>query len=246
MKKLVVFLSLIVSMFAFAGFQGLSGSESLGIFNRIECSTGLTCTKDDRNFKIVSSPTVTGGAITITGDEATDGILNIQADQADDNGDSWQILSDATDNSLDFTNDTSGSAVVKWEVATDGNVTMVGSLTGDGGDALSGFLQNQVASSTTTLTAAQCGSTIIGGGTHTLTLPEASTVLGCRYTFINSGSDTITVDPNDGTDQILVLTNAAGDSLTNGTAGNSLVIEAIGDDAWAPVGAEKGTWTDAN
>ena len=125
------------------------------------------------------------------------------------------------------------------------DVTFVQNVLGLGTDSLSGFLQKQVTATATTITAAQCGSTFINSGAIEMELPEASTVLGCRLTFIIGNASAFTIDP-DGGDQIMLLTNAAGDSLIADAVGESLVIEAISASAWAPVGAEKGTWTDSN
>lgn len=122
------------------------------------------------------------------------------------------------------------------------SVSMTGDLAGDGGDQLYGFLQNQVAATATTITAAQCGSTFVNGGAVQMELPEASTVLGCRLTFITGNASNFDINPDDA-DQILVETNAAGDAMRNATLGNSIVIEAISASQWAPV-ATIGTWTD--
>ncbi len=106
-------------------------------------------------------------------------------------------------------------------------------------------LEPQVAATATTITSDQCGSTFVSGGAVEMDLPEASTVLGCRLTFIVGDATNFTVDPDDA-DQIVLLTDAAGDSLIADAVGESLVIEAISASEWAPVGAEKGTWTDSN
>lgn len=96
-----------------------------------------------------------------------------------------------------------------------------------------------------TLTSAMCGSSVINSGSFTATLPEASANLGCRFTFIVGAASELTIDPDDA-DQIVLLTNAAGDSLVADAIGESVVLEAISASAWAPVGAEQGTWTDSN
>lgn len=105
---------------------------------------------------------------------------------------------------------------------------------------------DQVNGASTVATAAKCGATYISSGSATITLPEASTVLGCRYTFIVGAVATLAIDPADSTDQIVLLTNAAGDSLAADAVGESIVLEAIAADSWAPVGKEQGTWTDSN
>ena len=134
---------------------------------------------------------------------------------------------------------TSGQLVVAFSSAASGDIA------GAGSDQLYGYLQNQVAATATTITAAQCGSTFINSGAIEMELPEASTVLGCRLTFIVGNASAFTIDP-DAADQIILLTNAAGDSLAADAIGESVTIEAISASVWAPVGAEKGTWTDSN
>lgn len=118
-------------------------------------------------------------------------------------------------------------------------------LTGDGAHTISGYLKKQVTATATTITAAQCGSTFINAGAIAINLPEASAVLGCRLTFITANAANFDINPDDA-DQILILTNAAGDSIRNATLGNSVTLEAISASQWAPVGKEQGTWTDIN
>jgi hypothetical protein len=136
-------------------------------------------------------------------------------------------------------------SVSSGKLLMDSSGVFTSDISGDGGDQLYGFLQNQVTATATTLTAAQCGSTIKNAGAIEIELPEASTVLGCRFTFIVGNASAFTVDP-DAADQIVLLTDAAGDSLIADAIGESVTIEAISASAWAPVGAEKGTWTDSN
>ena len=121
-----------------------------------------------------------------------------------------------------------------------------------------GFLQNQVASTTTSATAAQCGGTFVSNSADVMTLPEASTVLGCQYTFVCGTADDFDVNPADGTDQIgtvasitganttTVLAPAAGDAIRCTDIGSSIVIEAVGANLWASIGTANGIWTDVN
>lgn len=178
--------------------------------------------------------------------EATDSSLVLQADESDDNGDDWKLSSVASDDSFTISNDASGSQVAKLTIAAStGNVSLVGSLAGDGGDSLSGFLQKQVTATATTITAAQCGSTFINAGAIQMELPEASTVVGCRLTFIVNNATAFTINP-DNADQIVLLTNAAGDAIQADAVGESITIQAVDATNWAPVGAEKGTWSDVD
>ena len=137
-------------------------------------------------------------------------------------------------------------------------VSITSTITGDGGDALVGFLNSKVASTTVALTAAQCDSTIVGAGAHTLTLPEASTVIGCSYRFVAGTADDVAINPADGTDVIgtvasitgtnttTVLAPSAGDSITMTDVGSSITLEAVANDLWASVGNANGIWTDTN
>lgn len=227
-----------------AGFLGLSAGTSLSFFGKINCGTGLTCTRVGDKFNMVSSPTITAGSFTVAGVEAGNADFILSADEADDNADSWKLQSQASGNAFSILSNTSGSYVSKFTVSTAGAVTMVGDLSGDGGDQLVGFLNNQVAATATTITAAQCGSSFINTGAVQMELPEASAVLGCRLTFITGNASNFDVNP-DNADQILVETNAAGDAMRNATLGNSITIEAISASQWAPV-ANVGTYTDIN
>jgi len=71
-------------------------------------------------------------SVTIKGFENSDAVIGLQADEGDDNGDKWRIVSVASDNDLIFTNDINGSNVQKWGIDTSGNVVQTGSLTAVG------------------------------------------------------------------------------------------------------------------
>lgn len=237
MKK-VMALALIVSASAFASVRIINSSNvDLGAQNKLKCGSGLTCS--------VSSGLVQMSVPALDGVEGGDASLTLSADESDDNGDDWKISSVASGNALTVANDASGSLVTKLSIAAStGNVSLVGALAGDGGDALSGFLSKQVTATATTITAAQCGSTFINAGAIEMELPEASTVLGCELTFIVGNASAFTVDPDAG-DQVVLSTNAAGDSLIADAIGEVLKIQAISASAWAPM-IQTGTWTDSN
>lgn len=107
-----------------------------------------------------------------------------------------------------------------------------------------GVLQTQVIATATTITASQCGSTFINAGAVQMELPEASTVLGCRITFITGNASNFDVNPDDA-DQILIETDAAGDAIRNATLGNSITLEAISASQWTLISVS-GTYTDIN
>ena len=118
-------------------------------------------------------------------------------------------------------------------------------------------LMDNVASTTTSLTAAQCGSTIVSDSADVVTLPEASTVLGCKYTFVCGTADDFDVNPADATDVIgitgsitgvnttTVLAPAAGDALRCTDIGAGFVLKAVGANLWAVL-STNGIITDVN
>tara|TARA_R100001086_G_scaffold44335_1_gene19605 strand:+ start:8333 stop:9736 length:1404 start_codon:yes stop_codon:yes gene_type:complete len=95
---------------------------------------GSTVLALDANGVTITDP---NGAtvLTIKGFEGNDGIIDLIADEGDDNGDKWRISSVASDNDLIFLNDTSGSIVQKWGIDTSGNVVQTGNLTATLGTA---------------------------------------------------------------------------------------------------------------
>lgn len=258
-KMIAIFAIVLLSTSAYAVKLLNSSSTVLGQASSIKCGNGITCTISGSQVTITD--TNTSGPITlesdeiinntvddtvevlsndndttfqITGYEAKEAKLKLYSDQGDDNADKFSIEVSAADV---FSIENNGTPLV--------SISSAGAMTGAGTGALSGFFQKQVAATATTLTAAQCGSTVINSGAVQIELPEASTVLGCRYTFITGNGSNFDVNP-DNADQILVLTNAAGDAIRNATLGNSVTIEAISASEWAPVGKEQGTYTDIN
>lgn len=102
------------------------------------------------------------------------------------------------------------------------------------------------------LTIGDCGKTVVNNGAAAdYTLPSISNdlALGCRLTFIVDSAHALTIDPATAQEQILLLTNAGGDRIQADAAGESVVLEAVTGGLtpkWAPVGAEKGTWSDVD
>jgi hypothetical protein len=122
---------------------------------------------------------------------------------------------------------------------------------------MSGFKQKQVASTTTAITEVQCGSTFVSNSADVMTLPEASTVLGCRLTFVCGTDDDFDINPADGTDAFgpinlvgggtaSAITPSAGDAIRCTDTGSTIVIEAVANDLWVPIGVANGAWTDVN
>ena len=248
MKQLLGLLMVVAfAIPAWAGFRAYNGTTDLDIFDAIKCSTGITCTRVSGKLNIVSSPTVAGAEITITGAEATDAILNLLADESDDNADDWFIKS-LTTGSFVIQSGATGSAVARFTMSGAGALTSVVSITGAGTGALSGYLQSQVASTSVAITAAQCGSTFVSNSADVMVLPEASTVLGCRLTFVCGTADDFDVNPADGTDVIGItgaLAPSAGDAIRCTDIGAGFMLEAVGANLWAVLGTN-GTITDVD
>ena len=98
------------------------------------------------NITATGDATISGGDLTVTGGEGTSAVLKLVADEGDDNGDGWRIISNQDANDLTFSNDTSGSYADKMtltnagglsitgEFSATGNITTNGDITASGGD----------------------------------------------------------------------------------------------------------------
>lgn len=178
----------------------------------------------------------------ILGYEAKDAILQLWADQGDDSADKFSLKAAAADTLTIYNNTT---ALMAFDAT--------GGVTGTGVGAMSGYLQKQVTSTTVGITAAQCGSTFVNDSTDVMTLPEASTVLGCRLTFVVANASNFDINPADGTDLILpfhlyestAIAPSAGDAIRSATLGASITLEAVGANAWAVISVVD-TWADVN
>ena len=82
----------------------------------------------------------------------------------------------------------------------------------------------------------------VGGGVWNL--PEASTVIGKIFYVGVTVAQNLDINPDDA-DQILGLTNAAGDAIRNATVGNSITLIAGDATNWIAMGPY-GTWTDVD
>lgn len=129
-----------------------------------------------------------------------------------------------------------------------GEVSTGDAITGDGTAALGGFL-NTVTNDADgkNLAITECGTTqtnagAVGGGVWNL--PEASTAIGCRITFVTMAAQNFDINPDDA-DKILGLTDAAGDAIRNATVGNTVTLQAVDATNWAVI-SNYGTWTDVN
>ncbi len=191
--------------------------------------------------------------VRVTGYDAKDASIQLYADRGDDNGDKFGLKYSAA-GALTF--EVNASAIATMTGST-GALAMIGGLSGDGGDTLVGFLSAQVATTTASLSAAQCGSTVISNSADVMTLPEASTVLGCRYTIVCGTADDLDINPADGSDAFgpinsvasgtgAAIAPAGGDAIRCTDIGSSITIEAVGANLWSAIGVANGPWTDVN
>mgnify|MGYP003132155162 CR=1 FL=1 len=110
----------------------------------------------------------------------------LEADEADDHGDKWQLSSRASGNSFKIYNDTSGSLVEKFSISTAGNVEFQGDLTipdkiihsGDSDTAIRFGTDNQVTIETAGTERARFQSNVLF---HSTVEPDSSNA-GVRFT----------------------------------------------------------------
>ena len=98
-----------------------------------------------------------------------------------------------------------------------------------------------------TVLSADAGKVITNAGTSTLatmTLPEASTVIGKPFIFAVATAQSLAVDVATG-DQIVSTTNAAGDMAWADAAGESITLVAIDNTNFVEL-SKTGTWSDGN
>lgn len=123
-------------------------------------------------------------------------------------------------------------------------------LVGNGTNAtINGFRKVVTAKTASySVTAADCGKVFSNYGTTsyiTFDLPSVTSLSGCEFTFLVASASSMIVAPR-GTDYIRGLTNAAGDSISNGgTVGNAITIITDGVN-WFSNGTGYGTWSDDN
>lgn len=251
---------------ALAGFQAYQSTSNLGLFTAIKCSTGLTCTKVGEKLNMVSSPTLVGpltlelGAIlsnptsydvsitssgdqsfTIKGENNKAALLNLYADRGDDSADKWSLYVSGDD-----------SLAIRNNATVLHNYVASGDVTGGGTGAMYGYRNRHVpVSGTKNIVAADCGSTFVSSAATSANLPEASTVIGCRFTFVLGAMASFDVNPADATDMIMQSTNASGDAIQAGgnavsAIGKTIILQAVGADMWVPVSSPSGTWNDIN
>ncbi len=187
-------------------------------------------------FKVNATGTVAGNAIHF---KTTDGKVLIDAD-----GGTW---GDIELNSADDIIITSAGKVtvtngsepmtVSGALTVAGVSTFNGTIVGDGATTVVGTKHVETTDiDNETVTIAQSMTTFNNTGDAdgtTFTLPEASTALGCRYTFVVSETgQQISIDLDAG-DVFLHLSLGAGDKMTSSTLGDTITVEAVSDSQWA-------------
>ena len=78
------------------------------------------------NANVTAKVNVTAGQVAVLGNEAGNAAILLDADEGDDNADSWFIQSTASDNDLDFINHTT----TNMSLSSGGNLTVTGSVDG--------------------------------------------------------------------------------------------------------------------
>ena len=197
----------------------------------------FTCSGQLQGGNIVTAGTIVAGSGTISVTNATGNVL-------------FAALADSANiGRLDQAETIAGNWVNTANPWADNEVsdTLTASIvTGDGTTEIVGMLRDVVLDADgSTITIAQAGSVQTNGGAiggSICNLPEASTAVGMQYTFVVHDAQNFDINP-DNADQILGLTNAAGDCIRSATIGETVTLLAIDATSWVVVGVY-GTWTD--
>ena len=125
-------------------------------------------------------------SLRVLGFEGSNATLSLICDEGDDNGDTWELSSIASDNTLTIFNNTSGSLVEKFSISTAGDVEFQGDLTipdkiihsGDSDTAIRFATDNQVTIETAGTERARFQSNVLF---HSTVEPDSSNA-GVRFT----------------------------------------------------------------
>ena len=155
--------------------------------------------------------------IKVIGDEGSSAGIRLEADQGDDNGDTWRINSNQDVNDLTISNDTSGSLVDKLTLTTGGNLTLTGTVSDSIGDLRSIPLNTQSSNASYTLQASDAGKTVhVHTTTTTVVVPNSVFSAGDAVSIVNGdGSNTPTISQGSG----FSLRNTGDGSTGNRTLG---------------------------
>ena len=106
---------------------GVGGSNKLtinsdghiDIAGNLDVGAGIDVTG---NITATGDADINGGDLTVTGGEGISAVLKLVADQGDDNGDGWRIISNQDDNDLTISNNVSGSYADKLTIKNNGDL----------------------------------------------------------------------------------------------------------------------------
>ena len=266
-KHITAFLLSLIPFFAFAETEPVYIDLSVWVANKLpylDSPTGATtCDLTPFARTILDDPDAATVRTTIgvgsgTGDLLADGSIPLTA--------SWDVGA-FTITGLTFVSDqatgTAPFTVASTTVVNNLNVDQVDGKDStdlallDGSQALTGawdagayaitaHVDVDVEASTTTLTAVQCRGKFIsneGAGATVYTLPAA--VVGMSVCIGLYTAQDVDVNP-DGTDQILAMTDGAGDAISSdATIGSSVTLACIKTGYWFALGYN-GVWTDVD
>lgn len=182
--------------------------------------------------------TIGSGIITVYDDSdgQTNNIYLLRlATEADADGQNGFIL--CQDNSTGA----AGNGDEMYKVSYDGAVVQEGPLTvngtwiiGDGATKLVGVKHDVVdpgAANPYSVTITAAGTIYYNSQAVEFDLPEASTAIGCEYTFVVGDSSNLDIDP-EASDKILGLCDSVGDKIRSTTVGDTITLVCLDDTNW--------------
>ena len=138
---------------------------------------------------------------------------------------------------------TIGAGMTMTSPQINGGTITGANLVGSGSASIGGFLMTvSPKAAGYSMTAADSGKVFYMSAGGELDLPDA--VVGTVFNIVVVAGATVIVNPL-GSDTILGLTNAAGDSITN-TGGGTITLVCPLADKWYCLGTAYGTWTDTD
>jgi hypothetical protein len=199
-----------------------------------------TITTDDAEadqFKVDATGTVAGDAINF---ETTDGGILLNADGGSNGDIEINSADDVIITSAGKVTITNTEAVtISGAQTTAGIATFNGTIVGDGATTVVGTKAVETTDiDDETITIAQSGTCFNNTGDAdgaTYTLPEASTALGCWYTFVVTETGQQMIIELDNADVFLHLTLDAGDQMQSSTLGDTITVMAVSPSQWAVI-----------
>lgn len=236
-KLLGALLVLLLAVPLYAGVAMFNGTQNLGVFPTLVCSTGLTCTKVGNTVSMVSGPAISTATITTSGTINSGGNFSVATNKFTVAAASGNTAVAGTENVVgNFSVNTSNFTVA----GASGNTVVAGTLSSTGNFA--------VGSNTMTVTASS-GNTVVGGTlgvTGATTLTGGQTVsagllhnfMGWKTPTLTSGTSTTPSATTVYLTQIYIPFNSTltGVYINNaGTAGTNKYIAALFNSAGSAV-----------